>query len=437
MKKRTKTMTLLVLIVMVLTLLAGCADSGSTGNTEDSADTESTMSAGDTSSEASVHTVESWSEFVSALAMSSDGDTIQLGADLISAGETYGDNIDAISSATYGAATINTSVTIDGQGYAISADTSTVFSFDVTGSEITIKNLTIDGALYGHKMGGAMYIQEGVTMNLENVTFQNCGAGSSTLAGNGGGAIYVNGDATLNASNCTFTNNHVGQSADNVSGRGGAIYAVHGSTTTLTDCTFADNRADYGGAVAVMGVGTKVSIIDCDFAGENDATYGGDDIYIFDGYTYVKKTAYTDSAVEYELSGNTYDEDGETWQDYAVVMARVLGDVIDNTSYVEDSSYLQSLINEAERAEDSGTSGEDSKEANSETHGGNAEGSSEGEGTEKKGGGNFDASVGIVGTCSGNGKSTFPEGWDLIFDVTNYERKEAPATEVYGPSISE
>lgn len=293
---------------------------------------------------AQTYSVVSWKEFTQALAQAKDGDTIRLAKDITDAGQ-----VDAVSAAT---ATINKAVTIDGNGKSISAykggkvtknttdksgaiisisEVEATFCFNVTtATGIQLKNLTIDGASFGTKLGGAMYVETGAGVTLSGVTFKNCAAGN-TSAGNGGAAIYAEphkgASPTITAVNCKFENNAVNRGA---TGRGGAIYGYN-ANVTLQGCTFSGNKAAYGGAVAAAGT-TKLTVTGCTFASSNDGVYGGDDIYIFDGYTFYKKTMATDSAVSSNFSGNTHSADGNDFAGYRVICGRVLGEISDTTS---------------------------------------------------------------------------------------------------------
>lgn len=339
---------------------------------------------------AATYEVSSWAELNNAIAKASDGDIVKLAADITDAGKgaaaaenqkVAGSDVDVVSSAT---STVNKSITIDGNGKTISKYDGKVinvatdkegkvtatlvdpnFCFDITDAKgITIKDLTVDGASFSAKLGGAMYVESGAGLSLSNVTFKNCKAGS-TGTGNGGGAIYVEphrGDApTLEATDCVFENNIVN---DGTTGRGGAVYGYN-ANIVLTNCQFKGNKAGYGGAVAAAG-SSNLTVTGCTFDTDNDGTYGGDDIYIFDGYTFYKKTMATDSAVNYSISGNTYNGSESDWKDYNVVIGRVIGEVSDTTS------------------SDGNT---------------------------------------ITKTCAGSGNTVFLPGHDLAFGVEDYERK--------------
>ena len=311
-------------------------------------------------SSAVTYQVADWNALTTALAKAKDGDSIELTDHITDAGK----GVDTVSSAT---ATVNKAITIDGKGKTISAydgkvtknttdaegnvtaseQVDATFCFDMAGaSGIQIKDLTIDGASFGSKLGGAMYVESGdsaddvVELALTNVTFRNCKAGN-TGAGNGGAAVYVEphrgGTPMLTAKNCTFENNAVngGQT-----GRGGAVYGYN-ADVTLEGCTFTGNEAAYGGAVAAAG-STKLTVKNCTFDASNEAVYGGDDIYIFDGYTFYKKTMAVDSKVSAALSGNKHNgTDGEDFAAYRVIRGRVLGEVNDgitNTATYSGSS---------------------------------------------------------------------------------------------------
>lgn len=278
--------------------------------------------------------VSTWAEFLAALEAANDrgGDTIKLTANITDAGDDYktltkedgskfATLVDAVSSATLGMATIDKAVTIDGDGHGISAGKDMAYCFNIKGNDVVMKNLTIDGASYGARMGGGLYLcGSGAKLTLDKVTIQNCVSYKSSMPGNGGGAIYCKGAVTLIATGCTFGSNEV------KTGLGGAILAQN-ANVTLKDCTFTGNKAPYGGAIAATG-SASLTVTGCKFTAtgkaDNNATYGGDDIYVFDGKTPGKSGSFSDSAVSYVLSGNTYSTDGADWKDYAVVLGRFL-----------------------------------------------------------------------------------------------------------------
>ena len=306
-------------------------------------------------SAAVTYEVSSWSELNNALAKANDGDTVKLSADITDAGKggaaaaeqkVEGSDVDVISSAT---AKIDKQITVDGDGHKITGYKGQVikaeenkdgtftysvidsnFCFLMKEANITVKNLTVDGASFSDKLGGAVYIEKDAAVSMNGVTFENCVA-KSTGAGNSGGAIYVEphkgGSPTLTAKNCVFKNNMVN---DGTTGRGGAV-GGYNANIVLENCTFSGNKAGYGGAVAAAG-SSNLTVKDCTFEANNDGAYGGDDIYIFDGYTFYKKTMTADSAVNYSISRNTHNGAEDDWKGYNVVIGRVLGDVSDTTN---------------------------------------------------------------------------------------------------------
>lgn len=324
-------------------------------------------------SEAVTYEVASWKELSTALAKAQDGDTVKLTQNITDAG-----SIDGVSAATI---VLNKAITLDGNDKTITAYEETVtnaagepvtatFCFSADGAAVTMQNLTIDGASFSAKLGGSIFVESSAVLTMEHVTIKN-GRANSAIGGNGGAAVYVephgSGNSMLIASDCTFENNIVGGGE---TGRGGAI-AAYSATVVLDGCTFSGNKAGYGGAVAAAGA-SSLTVTNCTFAECNDGKYGGDDIYIFDGYTFYKKTMAADSAVQYHLEDNTHAADGSDFTGYRVVMGRVLGDVRD-------------------------------------TENGTAE-----KPIEKSG-------------CVGNGNPVFP-GHDLTFAAAdNYERKNAPS----------
>ena len=95
---------------------------------------------------------------------------------------------------------------IDGRGAVIDMAGSTIRAFNVGGSGVTIKNLTIKNANY-IDYGGAIYFSSSGTV-------ENCNFTNNTVRFNGG-AIWFAGNG--NVENCNFTNNFAAK------GDGGAI----------------------------------------------------------------------------------------------------------------------------------------------------------------------------------------------------------------------
>lgn len=303
--------------------------------------------ASDAVTESYTFEVSNWAEFGKAIDMAADGDIIKLTDDITDAGEDWtavsdksaaasdaGDGdvasdktfVDAVTSATYGEQIISKSITIDGQEHSInnSDNENLVFTFNISGS-VTMKDLTVDGAAYGKKMGGGIYVSgsknstTAASLTMENVTVKNCRSYKSGMPGNGGAGVWVK-SGSLTAKNCTFEGNQVV-----TQGYGGAVMISGSSTASLTNCEFKNNSAFYGGAVAAYGT-SSLTVKNSKFSG-NNGEYGGNDIYIFDGATQGKKGSYSDSNVSYNLMGNTYgtyeiSEGDQAYKNYAVMLGR-------------------------------------------------------------------------------------------------------------------
>lgn len=271
--------------------------------------------------------VDSWQELRTAVQNAKNGDVIRLTGDIADAGSDA-DAIDGVSSATLPMESEDgKALTLDGDGHSISAADDRTYCFLIntgdSGGTTTVKDLTVNGASNGNKVGGAFFLENG-NIVIDNVDFENCGA-TSTSATNGGGALCLNnhgGMPSVTVSDCTFTNCYVGAAgAKGKTGRGGAIYANHFNTKPVTNetavmnldvenCTFSGNKAAYGGAIAADG-NVDLSVRNCTFE-NNDSAVGADDIYIFEGVSAGKKSRNIYSDVDATLSGNDYTNDTDS-----------------------------------------------------------------------------------------------------------------------------
>lgn len=256
--------------------------------------------------------VDSWQTLRQAVVDVEAGGTIRLTADIADAGADTA-NIDGVSSATLPMeGKEGKYFTLDGDGHTISAAKDKTFCFLIAsvGGTTTVKDLTIDGASFSSKMGGAFFV-EGGEAAFQNVVFKNCTAASAS-ATNGGGAILVNnhgGNAYPNVTitDCTFEGNKAGKDA---TGRGGAVYANNLNTTpgsegkdrikvTITGSTFSGNQAAYGTAIAADG-NVDLTVEGCTFTDQE-----GTDIYIYEGASAGKKSMTIYSNVIATLTNNT------------------------------------------------------------------------------------------------------------------------------------
>lgn len=255
--------------------------------------------------------VDSWQELRNAVQTVEAGGTIRLTADIKDAGADV-DAIDGVSSATLPMESEEGKYfTLDGDGHSITAAADRTFCFLISsvGGETVVKDLTIDGASFSSKMGGAFFVEGGDAL-FQNVTFKNCVAGSAS-ATNGGGAILVNNHGSnaypnVTIEGCTFEGNKAG---DGTTGRGGAVYANNFNTTpgsegkerikvTIKDSIFSGNQAAYGTAIAADG-NVDLTVEGCTFTNQ-----AGDDIYIYEGTSAGKKSRTIYSNVIATLTDN-------------------------------------------------------------------------------------------------------------------------------------
>ena len=252
--------------------------------------------------------------FVATEGTAKEGDTIKLTADLIAetdkanpkGNKRTGDSatdarFDSTTGATVTVATNN--VTIDGNGHTIDGDGYPTFDFDgVKGAEL--KNITVEDGAYTAKIGGAIFVEYGAEVSMDNITVKDSSA-NATSAFNGGGAIYINnhrGDAPkVNITNSQFINNKVGTNGE--TGNGGAIY---GSTANLTveNTTFKGNKAANGGAIAMDGQ-SEFSSKSNTFK-RNKAAVAGGAVYVSHGLSNTKKGMTIDSNVKAQMTNSTF-----------------------------------------------------------------------------------------------------------------------------------
>ena len=163
---------------------------------------------------------------------------------------------------------LNKTITIDGQGHTIdaeSADGGYVRIFNIYGTDIVLKNIVFVNAdrNYNQVGGGAIYVFEGATVSIINCTFVNNTAAFGAAINSYGG---------VNVTDCTFVNN-------SVTYNGGAIVGsaqtpgFTGAYLHVTNSKFYNNSAGYGGAI-LGGYESNVTIADSEFI-NNSARYNG------------------------------------------------------------------------------------------------------------------------------------------------------------------
>ena len=136
--------------------------------------------------------------------------------------------------------------------------------------------------------GGAIYASGGSNVTLNNCSFENNTARSSTKV-NVQGTIYQKGEhpayggaiysvnSTVNMSGCTFTANAADVEGDNgVLASGGAVYIGDQSSGSMKDCTVTNNQTSYNGRT---GAGVCVAVGGNNFAFSGKTIIEGNHCY--------------------------------------------------------------------------------------------------------------------------------------------------------------
>ena len=128
-------------------------------------------------------------------------------------------------------------VTVDG-GEEIAADES---MFSVVYGTLNLKNSTIQNCVKSSNHGGAINVDYGGTLYIENTTIKDCSAT------NRGGAIYLDDGATATIKSGTFSGN---KTTSTTSEYGGGFIYNRASTLTIEGGSFLDNSSTgKGGAI--------------------------------------------------------------------------------------------------------------------------------------------------------------------------------------------
>jgi len=228
---------------------------------------------------------------------------------------------------------IDHDLTINGNEYNISGE-KLAKVFKVMSGTLTLNNVTICNGVSQNinngvdNNGGAIYVEEGAALVVENVAFINNTAIShggaifswgdvtvkegskfiNNTAGTWGGAIYV--QTNLNVTGATFTENTAGHVA-------GAI-SVSGDQISIKDSSFTKNKAVEmdSGAVKIANESATTIISSTDFIENSAATsagaltaYGGN-LVIKDNCKFINNTAVTSAGAIYTY-GNVEIADSE------------------------------------------------------------------------------------------------------------------------------
>ena len=220
---------------------------------------------------------------------------------------------------------ISGSLTIEGGGHTVSGNDEFRI-FDVNGGTLTLKDVALTEGNAGEGRGGAIHMRNGAAVMIERATFSaNMASHGGAIATSGGrltigeskfmsniadqsaGAIYASG-GSVNISDSRFEKNcatsvtylvntrvadsdafsvdadgcphvaHIRGAGDHdlpsKPEGGGAIRLLNGARAAIENSVFSDNRATYGGALAMIGARTRLSVSGSSFV-KNGANSGG------------------------------------------------------------------------------------------------------------------------------------------------------------------
>ena len=235
-----------------------------------------------------------------------------------------------------------------------------------TDTTLTANNLLIDGKNYD-AYSAAVYVGEGTTINMENVTIQNnknylSGRNywdKSYYSNNNGGAFYIEKSSNVNLKKCKILNNIA-------SNNGGGIYGDAKNYDTgdtliqlkLDECTVQNNTAgDYGEGGGIFMAAASDINISKSLIENNTAKYGGalvfDQCGIYNGATGVNITdtivknniasygggALATSNTDVHMYGTTSFEYNKAKNGGACITLNY-GDEDNNIIYMHDSSSM-------------------------------------------------------------------------------------------------
>jgi len=230
-------------------------------------------------------------------------DTINLAA-----GGTYTLNAsDSDTDGPNGLPSINSSITINGNGATIQRDSAggtpdfRIFHVAATGN-VTMSGMTIRNGLADN--GGGMTIRNGLAdngggiWNKGTLTMRDC-----TVSGNeatiSGGGIYTGQGIpnTLTMTDCTISGNKAGDD-------GGGIFSWD-DATELTNCTISTNNASVGGGINYVAnaAGTPLDLTNCTISGNKAEEIGGGLYIDTDDVATITNCTITNNTAEGEDSG--------------------------------------------------------------------------------------------------------------------------------------
>lgn len=146
----------------------------------------------------------------------------------------------------------------------------------VSYANVTFKNVTLAGST-GAYDGRVVYVSDGATVNLEDVTVTS-GRANNVLNEQGGAGIYAAENGTVNISGSSVVRGNV------TIGNGGGVYVADGGTVNLSDSvTITENNAKSGGGICAETQTTTtggLTISDSVQVTKNTATANGSGMYV-------------------------------------------------------------------------------------------------------------------------------------------------------------
>ena len=178
---------------------------------------------------------------------------------------------------------VTSRVTIEGAGFSISG-AETFRIFDIDGGDVAINNLTLTNGNSPHERGGAIRLQGGGRLAVNNAVFRD------NAAGWGGAIATTSHNARLEINSSSFrgnaANNRGGASMTLnqnaiITHAGGAIH-INGGAVEIANSSFRNNRADFSGGALELFRGA-VDISNSSFRGNTARGSGGGAIYVGGG----------------------------------------------------------------------------------------------------------------------------------------------------------
>jgi hypothetical protein len=193
-----------------------------------------------------------------AIAAAQPGETIQFAPSLAKQTITL----------TSGQLQINKNLIIDGAnapGLIISGNKATrIFNVNQTGTNFTVRNLTLSNASLPKDLGGAIHTAEKVTLTVANSQFYN-------NVSRGGGAIFIRDYSNLTVTNSKFDGND-GATYGDLEISAGAIGTLQKTNVIIKNSQFTNNRGINGGGL--YSIFSNLTVENSTFL-NNDSRFGG------------------------------------------------------------------------------------------------------------------------------------------------------------------